>query len=214
MRERDHALAPRLRPAHGPSEAAREPADEQLLGAERLAPKPPPTSGAITRSCAGLEAERAGEAQLVLVRRLRREPGGQAAVLADLGGGRARLERARRHALADERVRDDDVAAVEERLVVLRAAARRGDVRADVREEQHLVLRRLVRVDDGRQRVVVDHHELGGVGARRAVLADDDRDDVADEANDVLRDERAAHRRLDARERRRPERRARRRRRP
>ena len=50
-----------------------------------LTPKPPPTSGAIDAELAGLQAERAGEAELVLVRRLRREPRGQAAVFADLG---------------------------------------------------------------------------------------------------------------------------------
>ena len=45
---------------------------------------------------------------------------------------------------------------------------------------------RLDRVDDDGQRVVVHRHELGGVLAGRPVLAQDDRDDVADEADDVL----------------------------
>ena len=101
---------------------------------------------------------------------------------------------------------DDGVAAVEEVLVVLGRAGAAGDVRADLREEQHLVLRGLRRPDDGRQRVVVDVHELGGVRAGGAARADHDRDDVADEANDVDGHERALHALLQAGERRRPER--------
>jgi hypothetical protein len=60
-------------------------------------------------------------------------------------------------------------------------------------EEQRPVLQRLLRIDDHRQRVVVDHHQLGCVDAGRPVLADDDRDDLADEADDVLRDDGPAH---------------------
>ena len=50
-----------------------------------------------------------------------------------------------------------------------------------------------MRIDHDRQRVVVDHHELGRVGPGRAVVADDDGDDLADEADDVARDHRPAH---------------------
>ena len=69
----------------------------------------------------------------------------------------------------------------------------RGDVRPRSREEERLVLQRLLRVDHHRQRVVVDHDQLGRIGAGRAVVADDDREDLADEAHDVLRHHRPAH---------------------
>ena len=57
------------------------------------------------------------------------------------------------------------------------------------------------------QRVVVDEDELRGVRAGCAVVADHDRDDVADEADDVLGDQRSPHRLVQPGERRRPERR-------
>ena len=61
-------------------------------------------------------------------------------------------------------------------------------------------------LDDCGQRVVVDEDELGGVRAGGAVVADDDRDDVADEADAVGGERRAPHARVEPGERRRPER--------
>ena len=115
------------------------------------------------------------------------------AVRVDVGGSRPHLERSAGHARADERLRDDDVAVLEQRRIVVRATCTARDVRLDVGEQQHLVLRRLPHVDEDGKRVVVDHHELRRVGARRAVVAEDDRDDVTDEADDVIRDERPPH---------------------
>ena len=90
-----------------------------------LAPKPPPTSGAMMRSSRRLDPERPGDPELVPVRHLRGEPRGDPAVRVRLGGGRAHFERARSHPLADERLRDDDVAA--RRTAPRRArASRRG----------------------------------------------------------------------------------------
>jgi hypothetical protein len=79
-----------------------------------------------------------------------------------------------------------------------------GDVRPRARIEQRLVLKRLFGIDDHGQRVVVDDDQLGGVDSRRPVLADHDRDDLAHEADDVLRHHGAAHALWEA-ERRRPE---------
>ena len=90
---------------------------------------------------AGVEPEHAREDHLVRVGRLRRPPVGQPAVVIELGGRGAGLHRSGRQALAPDRVGDHNVAAVEQRLVVLRRAARRGDVRPEIREEQHLLLR-------------------------------------------------------------------------
>jgi hypothetical protein len=133
------------------------------------------------------------------VRRLRRQPGRQAAVLADGCGRRARLERRRRHPLADDPAGDDDLAALEEALVRLVRSEAMADVRAHLREQQHLVARRIGGVDDHRQLVVVDVDELGGVDALGPLLREDDGDDLADEADDVLGEHGPGHPRVDAR---------------
>ena len=49
-------------------------------------------------------------------------------------------------------------------------------------------------VDHDRQRLVVDDDELGGVLALVALLGHDDGDRLADEADDVVGEERAGHR--------------------
>ncbi len=99
--------------------------DEQLLRPEvRLDAEAAADVGSDDAEVAELHAERAGEAELVLVRHLRREPRRQAAVFSDLGRRGTDLERAAGHARTDERVRDDHVAAVEERLVRLGRARR------------------------------------------------------------------------------------------
>ncbi len=164
-------------------------------GSSIFAPNPPPTSWLDDANVARVETEHAGEHHPVGVRGLRRAPVREASVVVELGGRRARLHRRGGHPLAPEGVGDDHVAAVEEALVEL---SRIGlgevrDVRPELGEEQHLALERLLGGEHRRQRVVVDQHELGRVGAGRAVLADDDRDDLACEADDVLRDERPHH---------------------
>ena len=83
--------------------------------APTLAPKPPPTSGTRTRTCAASMPESAGELVARGVRRLGRRPVREAAVLAPRGDGDAALHRARGEPLAVKRRRDDDLAAVEQR---------------------------------------------------------------------------------------------------
>ena len=169
-----------------------------------FAPKPPPTSGATTRSSPGLQPERRHEAHEISVRHLGREPRRRAPVRADLRGRRP-APRAGRPPCAGLTIVSETTTSqpVEELLVVVHAARAAGDVRPYFGEEKNLVLRRLDHVDDDRQRVVVHRDELGGVLARRAVLAQHDRDDVADEADDVLRDHRPPHPLLEDRDRRR-----------
>ena len=84
-----------------------------------FAPKPPPTSGAITRTCSGSRPSMPASTMrswwgVCVESQAVSRPSGPT-----LGGRRARLERARRHALAVERARHDDVAAVEQLLVVV-----------------------------------------------------------------------------------------------
>ena len=136
-----------------------------------FAPKPPPTSGLMMRIWDGSSAIVWAIALQVDMRRLRGEPRRDPSVRSARGDGRARLERAGRHALADERARDDDVAAVEERVVVRRATRRVPRRSCRLGEEQHLVGECLLRGDGDRQRVVVDEDELRRVGAGRAGLA-------------------------------------------
>ena len=185
MADREHALAPRLRPAHGPAGLAGEPADEDVLGRERLGAEAAADVARDHPHLGRLEPERAREPVAVRVRRLGREPDVEAAVLVDERGGRARLERRRRHPLADDAPRGDDLAALEHVLVRSDGDVR-ADVRADLREEQRLAAQRLRRVDERRQRVVLDEDELGGVDARGRAVGEHDRDDLAGEADDVV----------------------------
>ena len=60
-------------------------------------------------------------------------------------------------------------------------------------EQEHLVPRRRLGVDDAGQRLVVDDHEVGGIGASRPVLGDDGNHRLADIAHGADGDERPAH---------------------
>jgi hypothetical protein len=85
------------------------------------------------------------------MRYLRREPRRDPSVRLDRGGGRAHLERARGHPLADERRPDDDLAVGEEAVVVVGRARAASHVRSELGEEQDLVLRGRSRAGDDRQ---------------------------------------------------------------
>ena len=172
MRERDHALAPRLRPADGLPEVTGEPDDQRFLRAERaLGAETAADVRGYHAQLTGLHAQCGRDAEVIAVRHLRGEPCRHAAVGVDLGRRRAHLQRAPGHSLADECVGDDDLAPLEEVLVVVHAARTAGDVRPHFREEKDLVLRRLDHVHHDGQRVVLDRHELGSVRARRPVRA-------------------------------------------
>ena len=198
MCHRDHVLAARLCPADGTSRPAREPRHEDLLDAEELRPEAPADVGCDDAHLAGLHAEDRREALSVLVRRLRREPERQPPVVPHDGRTRPRLERARGQPLADEAAGDHDVAAVEQRLVALHRVAR-ADVGARLGIEQHVPLERRAGIDHDGERVVVHGDELGGVDTRGARLADDDRDDVAHEADGAVGKERSPHPLVEAR---------------
>ena len=78
----------------------------------------------------------------------------------------------------------------------------RAHVGAGLGIEQHVALERGKRIDDDGKRVVVDGDELGGVDARGARLAQDDRHDVADEANGAVGEVRTSHPLVETRDRR------------
>ena len=205
MRERKHALGAGLRPTHGSRQLACEPRDEHALDLEHLCAEPAADVRADDAHVRGVEPEHARDDHLAGVRRLGGRPERQSAV-DDLGSRRARLDRRRGHPLAHEHIRDDHVTGLEEGVVALGCAAAVRDVRAELREEQLLVLGRLLHREQGRERVVVHEHELRRVEPRGPILADHDRDDLAREADDVRGDERAHHPLRDVPGRRRPER--------
>ena len=137
-----------------------------------------------------------GVEQAQQVRDLRRGPDGQVAG-AVLGDDAARLDRRARGAVVDDPLLDDDVGLGDRRVDV--AAAHRPLVRlvrAERLVDEDLVLQRLLHVDDGRQRLVLDAHGLRGVDDVVLVLGDDHRDGVAD-VLDLAAGERPAHRGLD-----------------
>ena len=204
---RDHVLAARLGPAHGAPEGSRQPRDEDVLGRPALGAEAAADVGRDHAHVRGLEAEDPGQLVAILVRRLGRQPGGEAAVVADGGDRGAWLERAGGQPLAHHRPGDDRLAVVEQPGVgaVLGRHAH-TDVGAHVAEQQHLVARRGAWVGHHRQRFVVHHHELGGIHARGRPLGHHGRDDLPDEAHDVARQRRAVQALVDAEERRQRER--------
>ena len=187
---RDEVLAAGLGPRDRASGGARQPAQDHILDVEALAAEAAADVGRDHADLLGLEPEHEPEDQLVLVWGLGRQPDGQPAVVAELGDRRPRLDRAGREPLALVRARDDHIAAVEQlRVGILRRNVDAG-VGTDVLEQQHLVAQRLAQVGHDRQRLVLDHHQLGGVVGALAGLAQHDGDDVADEPHLLRREER------------------------
>ena len=77
----------------------------------------------------------------------------------------------------------------------------RADVGACFGEEQHIAGEHLLGLDCGRERVVLHGHELSGVDAVRSGPGQDDGDDVADEADDLVCQEGSRHPLVETRER-------------
>ncbi len=188
----DHVLAPRLPPAHRARKSAGEPGDEDLLDAQQLGAE---AAADIRRNHANvgrLETEDRRQVVAVLMGRLRREPQRQPPVVTHGGGTGPGLEWARRHALAHQSPRDDGLTRIEEMLVALRRVAR-ADVGPRLGEEQDVAGKRLLGADDGGQRLVLHADQICGIDAYVTTLADDDRDDVTDEPDDVVREEGPPH---------------------
>ena len=151
-----------------------------------LPPKPPPTSGATTRTWSGAMPRIAAKPSrswwgVCVDSHTVRRPSST-----ELGGVRARLDRARRHPLADHPARGDDLAAGEQRRRPGSRAGVHADVGPDVRRTAAPRRRAPPRgsVYD-RQRVVIDLHQLRGVEPELAALGEDRRHDVAHEAHGV-----------------------------
>ncbi len=146
-----------------------------------LPPKPPPTSGAMTRTWSGSSPERRGDARLVLMRRLGREADGQLAVL-ELRHRRAGLDgRASRRGLSLEPV----MMTSQPSNRFSSPAPRDAQARVGARglEQQDLVLDDLADVGDRGKRVVVDQNQLCRVDRRLARLGHHCGHDLADVAD-------------------------------
>ena len=162
-----------------------------------LPPKPPPTSGAMIRTFdSGMPVVAATRKRRMCgtcVERPHRH----------LLTGRVAHRRARLHEGGDEPLLaelalDDDAAVAGLGDLVLDVGARPlgggvegpdgGGVGAEVGVREHLVLDGLLEVEDGRQLVVVDVDELGGVAGLGRGAGRDDGDDLAG-ARDVVDDD-------------------------
>ena len=112
------------------------------------------------------------------------------------GSGRPTLQRGRRQPLVDDALAHHDVAARSPSGDAGPAllAEGRDQVRAQLGEEDRLAGEPLDRVDDHRQRLVVDHHPLRGVRPLLGGLAEHDGHRLADEADAVRRQQRPGHR--------------------
>ena len=158
-----------------------------------LAPKPPPTSGVITRSCsASMPSQPATSLAgvlrvLVEHQRVSRPSSPHAAAAARVSSGAAASRW-----LTISRV--TTTSQPSKRSVGVRLAVEAvGGVGARLGEEQHLVGGGGLEVDDDRQRVVVDLDQVGGVLPLVGLLGEDGGHRLADEPHHVLRQERAHH---------------------
>ena len=195
---RHHVLGAGLEPTHRSAHAARQLAEHEQLGRRTgLGPEAAADVGADDPHVGLVEPVDLGDrvadgvgalAALVLHQSVALPP----------GRARATLDRAGRQALVDHLLGDDDLGGREvDRLAAV--VERPHHVGAGLVEQDGLVGLRGERIDQGRERVVVDEHGLGRVGSLLASLGDDGGDRLTDEAHDVARQQRTLHRRVEHR---------------
>ena len=167
-----------------------------------LAPNPPPTSGATTRTFSGSRPSSTPRTILSwwgvceLIHSVSRPSSPHCAALE-----RGSIGHAASRWLIDLAL-DDDLGGVEQ----VRVGALRRNVDAHVRPDagvdHDLVAHRLLGVGHRLELLVVDVDELGGVDARLTAVGEHDRDDVANEPDRVGAQQRPEHLRVDRDERR------------
>ena len=116
----------------------------------------------------------------------------EATVLGPVGRACPRLDRRCGQPLVDDALFHDDFALAEVGFLLGRPPLH--DVRPGIGKQQHLVSGARLRIDDDRQRVVVDDDQLGRVGRLISVLGDDRDDGLTDVPHRPLGHERTAHR--------------------
>ncbi len=155
----NHVLGSGLGPLHRATEPLRERDRDRRTRRTIpfLAPKPPPTAGATTRTCSGSSPSAPHSGVADAVRGLRRAPSAMSVVVgARLDEDAVGLHRHRGDALVHEAARHHHVGAVEDLGIVAEVELDR-EVRAVLGEQERRTVReRGLGVDDDGQRVVVD----------------------------------------------------------
>ena len=183
MRHPDQVFVPGLAPASGPAEAAGDPADQDVLGVHaELRPEPAADVRGDDPDLARLDCQHPREPGLGALRALVRDPRDQPAVLAPDGSRAAGLHRRRGHALVDDRLAGDHLAAVEQvGLEVGGVAPPASHVGARVLEQQRVIAR--VVAEDRGQRVVVHRDQFERILPLVGLGDHDHRDRLADESD-------------------------------
>ena len=183
MPEPEHALRPGLGPADRPVEVQGAPTHHELLGIDRALRAEPATHvGSHHVDAVRRKGQCRGQHLAYTVRGLGRRVELQPAVGIHTRGRRAHLQRTGRHPLVGNRPVHHDLAALEECRVAPEVQCERG-VRPRLGKEQDLVLQGFGRVDDRRERFVLDDDLLCGIRRGLAGLGDDGDDRLADVAN-------------------------------
>ncbi len=201
---RDEVLAACLGPANRLTRGASEPRKDDVLDREPLAAEAAADVRRHDPHLLGLQPEEQAEHHLVGVRRLRRQPDRQAAVVAERRERRPRLQRAGGEPLGDDLATDDHLAAVEQLAGSGASGGCRRQTLLPIRfEQQDLVAQRALDVRHHRQRLVLDVDELGRVRRAGPRRCEHDGDDVAGEPHLLGGEERTEHPLVDPDERRR-----------
>ena len=188
----DHVLRAGLGPADGTAEAAGQPAEEQLLGlaaglGAEAAPDVRDHHPDLLRRQAVDGAERLPGRVRALAGRVVHQP----AVVGPVRRPRSRLDGRCGHALVLDPQLEHHLAPAE--VGPLRRRQPDGRVGPHLGKEDDLVGGRRLGVDGRGHRLVVDDHEVSGVGRGISVLRHDDGHGLADEAHHVGGQEGPAH---------------------
>ena len=156
-----------------------------------LAPKPPPTSGTITRTCAAVETVDLGQQRLRRVRTLAGRVVDEASVVGPVGGAGPALDRRRGQPLVDDPLLDDDLAPAEVGL----APATRSASRCSCRGRGRAGPRPAALPRGRRRRAAARSRRARGRPRpqRHAGLGDDGHDGLTDVADRADRQERTPH---------------------
>src|SRR5437868_5948080 len=191
VNRRLHVLAPRLDPLGGPAQSHRNPSEQGLLGVDvQLRAEAAADFRRDDTELVFGDADHQRDLRTHEVRYLRRRPEGQLLLSRKVSCQHpARLHRDGREALIGDALPDYFVRGSERRLDVALAGGQFiRDVVAELFVYHRAALRRLLRVNDRGQLLVVNHDEVCRVARGVSVRGDDGRDGVADEV-DLVRGE-------------------------
>ncbi len=195
--EAGHVVAPVRVPDDRSTDPTGEPPEQDLLRVRtRLRPEAATHVGSDDPHLVDGKAQRGGDDGTHRVRALARGPLHEAAVVIPASGRHARLQWAGRHPLVEDDPAHDHVAGLEGGVaLVVAAAGRHHDVGAHLGEQQRGSLGQgPLDAHHRRQRLVVDHHQFGGIGCGLRGLGDDGGQRLAHEAHPAGSQQRSGHR--------------------